>query len=154
MRPMRRRSRSCAMTRSVRSTRPMLTRDLALRPLTSTSVPALVLALVVALVPRRRSMRPLFGCMPCVRSTIAVRIADHRDLQPRQLLDVAQELALLAVAQRDRDPARSRTRRATDAVHVALGNVGQLVVDDVRDAIDIDAARRDVRRDQDARLAG
>ena len=32
---------------------------------------------------------------------------------------------------------------ATDAVHVALGHVGKVVVDDVRDAVDVDAARRE-----------
>ena len=38
-------------------------------------------------------------------------------------------------------------------MHVALGDVRQVEVDDVRDAVDVDAARGDVGRDEDARRA-
>ena len=71
-----------------------------------------------------------------------------------QLLDVAQERHFLVVAERDRDALRAGARGAADAVHVALRNVRQVVVDDVADAVDVDAARRDVGRDQRLELAG
>ena len=56
------------------------------------------------------------------------------------------------VAERDRDALRAGARGAADAVHVALRDVRQVVVDDVADAVDVDAARRDVGRDQRASL--
>ena len=58
------------------------------------------------------------------------------------------------VAERDRDAVGAGARGAADAVHVALRDVRQVVVDDVADAVDVDAARGDVGRDQRADLAG
>ena len=58
------------------------------------------------------------------------------------------------IAERDRHTLRAGPCRAADAVHVALRNVGQIVVDHVADALNVDAARRDVGRDQCAQLAG
>src|SRR6478736_2809034 len=63
-------------------------------------------------------------------------------------LDVAQVATLCATAQRDRDAISPGAGRATNAVHVALGNVRQIVVHDVADAVDVDAARSDIGRDQ------
>ena len=40
--------------------------------------------------------------------------------------------------------------RAADAVDVVLGDVRDVEVDDVRERLDVDAARRDVGRDEDA----
>jgi hypothetical protein len=48
------------------------------------------------------------------------------------------------------DARRARAARAADAVDVALGLVGQVVVDDVGHLVDVDAARRDVGGDQHA----
>ena len=78
----------------------------------------------------------------------ALRQFGHRHLHARHLLDVAQVFPLLAVAERDRDPGRARPGGAADAVDVGFGDVRQIVVDDVRDAVDVDAARRDVGRDE------
>ena len=75
------------------------------------------------------------------------------DLGADEALDVAEGAALLGVAERDRDARGARARRAADAVHVALGLVGEIEVDDVGDAVDVDAARRDVGRDEDADAA-
>ena len=58
------------------------------------------------------------------------------------------------VAERDRDAGRAGAGGAADAVDVGLGHVRQIEVDDVRDAVDVDAARRDVGRDQHAACAG
>ena len=76
------------------------------------------------------------------------------DLLADQPLDAAQERQLVG-----RAPARSRcrpcpgARRAADAVDVGLGDVGQVEIDDVADAVDVDAAGGDVGRDQRADLA-
>src|SRR5882672_3885911 len=79
--------------------------------------------------------------------------AHHGDAAPDQALDAAQLIALVAGAERDRDPGYARASGAADAVHVGLGHLGQLVVDDVRDAVHVDSAGRHVRGDQHARLA-
>ncbi|MCO5561402.1 hypothetical protein L7F22_015023 [Adiantum nelumboides] len=55
---------------------------------------------------------------------------------------------LVPVHQRDRDALAPGAAGAADPVHVGLGVLGALVVDDVRDAGDVDAAGRDVGRDQ------
>src|SRR5262249_48078974 len=68
-------------------------------------------------------------------------------------LDLHQQLELLGVAERDRGARRAGTARAADAVHVGLGDLGQVEVDDVADLVDVDAARRDVGGDQHADLA-
>src|SRR5256885_1033165 len=41
-----------------------------------------------------------------------------------------------------------RASSAADAVHVILGMLGKVVIYNMRDAIHVNAARRDVRRDQ------
>ncbi len=78
----------------------------------------------------------------------------HRELEPDQPLDVAEELALRLVAEADRHPAPARARRPTDPVHVALGLVRQVGVEDVADALAVQTPGRDVRRDQDREVAG
>ena len=77
-----------------------------------------------------------------------------RDRHPDHLLDIAQERALLAVAEGDRDAVGASARGAADAVDVALRHVRQIEVDDVGDAVNVDAAGGDVGRDQDAGAAG
>src|SRR5690242_5705822 len=56
--------------------------------------------------------------------------------------------------ERDAHAARAGARGAADAVHVVLGLRGGVEVDDVRDAGDVDAARRDVRGDEGVDPAG
>ena len=67
-----------------------------------------------------------------------------------KLFDVAHERHFVAADQRDGDAFRAGARRAADAVDVALRDVGQVEVDDVADAVDVDAARGDVGGDQRA----
>ena len=50
-------------------------------------------------------------------------------------------------------PLRPARPGAADAVHVGLGVVGHVVVHDVADPLDVEAARGDVRRDQDVELS-
>jgi hypothetical protein len=77
-----------------------------------------------------------------------------RQVEAGQALDGAQKIALLVVAQRDGAARVSGAHRAADAMHIRLGDLGQFEIDDVGDAVDIDAARCDVGRDERARLAG
>ena len=81
-------------------------------------------------------------------------VRHHPDPGLDQGLDVAQVGALLGIAERDRDAAPAGPRGPSDPVDVALGDVRQVVVDHVRDALDVDAARRDVGRHQHAASAG
>src|SRR5437870_2236907 len=55
-----------------------------------------------------------------------------------QALDVAQVAALLVRAEGDRDARRAGARSAPDAVDILLGNVGQIEIDDVADARNVD----------------
>src|SRR3954467_12527527 len=71
-------------------------------------------------------------------------ILDHRQLHPNDPLDVAEQPALFAVTEAECDAGCAGTGRAADAVHVSLGLHRELVVHDVADVIDVDAAGRDV----------
>ena len=73
---------------------------------------------------------------------------------PDQLLDRAQKIALLVVAKRDGLALRAGARGAADAMDVGFRNLRQLEIDDMADAVDIDAARRDVGGDEHGDLAG
>src|SRR5205085_3414949 len=75
-------------------------------------------------------------------------LAFRGDGQADQLLDGAQVGNLLAVDQRDRYAGGAGARGAADTMHVGLGLVRQVVVDHMADAVDVDAARRDVGRDE------
>src|SRR5215210_665398 len=64
-------------------------------------------------------------------------------LQPR---DPAHVRLLLGEDERDGNAGPSRAARAAGAVRVAVGLLGRVEVHDVRDVVDVEAARRDVRR--------
>jgi hypothetical protein len=70
----------------------------------------------------------------------------------QQTLDRLQPRPLLVVAQRDRLARHARPARAADAMHVGLRLVWQLVVDHVRDVVDVDAAGRNVGGDEHRRM--
>ena len=53
-------------------------------------------------------------------------------------------MAVAGACKADRDAVAARAAGAADAVHVVLGLHRQVVVDDVRDALHVDAARGDV----------
>ena len=80
---------------------------------------------------------------------------DHRlrDLALDQPLDVAQEGVLVDADERNGFAGRAGAPRAADPVHVVLGDVGQVVVDDMRQLLDVDAARGDVGRAQHLQTA-
>ena len=73
-------------------------------------------------------------------------------------LEVAGDLRdvgrVLAADVRDADAGAAGAARAADAVHVALAVLRRVEVDDVRDAVDVDAARGDVGGDERVDAAG
>src|SRR6266508_6004139 len=56
-----------------------------------------------------------------------------------QLLDVAQECGLFRIAERYRHALCSGAGRTADPVHVGFWHVGQIEIDYVTDAVDVDA---------------
>src|SRR5580704_1677615 len=77
----------------------------------------------------------------------------HRQLQAGQLFDVAQQRPLGAVAERNRDARGAGPRGAADPVNIGFRHFGKLEIDDMRDAVDVEAARRDVGCDKGADAA-
>ena len=75
------------------------------------------------------------------------------DATPEKLLQLAQGVLVFVGHEADRIADRMRAAGAADAVDVILGLLREVVVDDVRDAVDVDAARGDVGRDQHRALA-
>ena len=73
---------------------------------------------------------------------------EHRDGTADEPFDIAEKIALRAVAKRDRDASETSARRTTDAVHVRLGFLGQVEIHDQRDPLHVDAAGGDVGRDE------
>ena len=58
--------------------------------------------------------------------------------------DVAEKAALIDRTERDGDAWSTGPCRSANPVDVALGDVGEVVVDDVTDPVDIDSTRCDV----------
>ena len=83
--------------------------------------------------------------------------AGHRlagDAALDETFDIGEEDFLVQAHQRDRLAAGPRPPGAADAVHIILGHVGQLEVDDVGQLVDVDAAGRDVGGHQHLERAG
>ena len=70
------------------------------------------------------------------------------------LLDRLEQVALARRHERDRVAAAAGAAGAADAVHVGLGVGRDVVVDDVADPLDVEAAGGDVGGDEDVELAG
>src|ERR1044071_3689145 len=82
----------------------------------------------------------LRGCRRSV-ATAGCTAVFPRQRNADQPLDVAQIAHLLGAGdQRDGDAVSAGTRGATDAVDIGLGHVGQVVIHDMADAVDVDAA--------------
>ncbi len=82
-----------------------------------------------------------------------VRLLRLVELEVQRLVDQLPARDVVPVDQRDRGARRARAAGAADAVQVGLLVLGALVVHDVRDALDVDAARGDVGADEDVDLA-
>src|SRR5581483_11224694 len=100
----------------------------------------LLLLLLLALVRRRRAAR------------LEARYRAALDLAVDEALDRGEQRPVLRGDERDRLAGLARAAGAADAVDVVLGHVRQVVVDDVRQELDVEPARGDVGRDQHAQL--
>ncbi len=74
--------------------------------------------------------------------------------QPQRLVDHLPARELVPVDEGDRDAGLARAAGAADAVHVGLLVLGDLVVDDVGDVVDVDAAGGHVGGHQHVDVAG
>src|SRR5450755_974601 len=115
---------------------------------------AIALRTLTAILERARLGRTRLGRARAMVFCRRFGCLEFPNRRAREAFDVAQVAALFATAQRDRDARSARARRATDAVHVALRDVRQIEVDDVRDAVHVDPARRDVRGDEHPQPTG
>src|SRR5947209_17456135 len=102
----------------------------------------------------RASRRRLEALERLGRSHEIRRKRSNDDALTRGALDVAQVAALLRAAERQRNAVGAGASSAADAVDILLRNVRQVEVHDVTDAGDVDAARRDVGRDEHRHSAG
>ena len=75
------------------------------------------------------------------------------DLAFDQAFDISEKNMFVDTHQRDRLATGTGATGATDAMHIIFGHIGQLVIHDVRQLIDIDTARRDVSRAQHLQAA-
>src|SRR6202140_4753198 len=83
-------------------------------------------------------------------SQIRLEACDHflRNRSLDQAFDVLQQLMFIDANQRQRLARRPGPTRTADPVNIILRHVWQIEVDDVRQLIDIDTARRNIRRHQ------
>ena len=77
-----------------------------------------------------------------------------RDRDSKEPLDAPEEIRLVDRDEADRIAREAGSAGPADPVDVVLGVPWQLEVDDVGEILDVEAACRDVRRDEDADLAG
>ena len=68
--------------------------------------------------------------------------------------DVVEQLQLVDADERDGVAVDARAAGPADAMDVVLGDHRQLEVDDVRERLDVEAARGDLGRDEDREAAG
>ena len=103
---------------------------------------------------RRSPTLPALAALASRGRDAEVDVLDRRerDRLLQEPLDLGQVLHLDRVDERDRLAGRARAAGAADAVDVVLGNVRQLVVDDERQVVDVEAARGDVGGDEHLEL--
>ena len=68
-------------------------------------------------------------------------------------LEGSDHIVVFRCDKRERVPGALGASRATDAVDISVGGVGHIVVDDVRDAVDVETARRNIGGDHDAEVS-
>jgi len=74
-----------------------------------------------------------------------------QQFSPDQPFDGLQQLALVVLAERHGDARRAGAAGPADPMHVHLGLVWQVVIEHMRYAVHVDAARRDVGSNEDRR---
>src|SRR5215475_6712808 len=77
----------------------------------------------------------------------------RRDRHADQPLNITKVGPLLVVTEGDRHTFCAGTGGATDAVDITFGDVRQIVIDDVADAIDVDTAGGNISRNERTQFA-
>src|SRR4051812_8852622 len=100
------------------------------------------------------SIRLRIGVEHVTTSGLEARDRLGRDPSVQQAFDLAEERRLFGGNERDRVARGARTAGPADSMEIVLGDERQLVVHDVREVLDVEAAGRDLCRDEDRRPAG
>src|ERR1044071_9688781 len=108
------------------------------------AMPLVVVIAVIAAIAVMPTMLFVLMRLGLLHMLFAGAAVFRRDRHADQPLDIAEIRSLFVIAERDGDALGAGPRGAADAVDVALRHVRQVVIDDVADAIDVDAARRDI----------
>jgi len=85
-------------------------------------------------------------------AVIEVRVVGAIQNGTDRVFDIAKTFVLLGGEQRESGAALARAGRTADAVDVVLGRAGNVIVDDMGNAVDVNAASHDVRRHEHARV--
>ena len=72
---------------------------------------------------------------------------------PHDAFESADHILVFIGDQSERVACALRAPRASDAMDVGVGGVGHVVVDDVRDAVNVETARRNVGGDHDVEVS-
>lgn len=83
-----------------------------------------------------------------------IRQSRHRQSPIQHPLDVLQQWRLVRRHERYSGPGPTGPRRAPDPMHVILGHIGQLVVDHMRQLLDVEPSRGDFGRHERRDLVG
>ena len=76
------------------------------------------------------------------------------DLAFDQALDIGQQLPLIDAHERNCVTFTASSRRPSDSMDVVAGNIRQLEIDDVRQPIDVEPTRSDIRGNQNSHGPG
>ena len=101
-----------------------------------------------------RAARPVVSSIWRARRSATVGTFSIAIGLPRDPLDVAEQPLLARLGERDRDALAAGPADAADAVHVGLGRRRHVVVDDVRELVDVEPAGGDVGGDEQLGGAG
>lgn len=127
------------------------------------AAPLLTTARMTLTTRRSRAMRlptpaiitPMLATMTVLPTAIlrrtlhTMRHAAGNELAPDQFFDIAQIGQFGWLTQRNRNAGGTGARGAANAMDIGFRHVGKLEIDNVRDAVNINAARRNIGRDQD-----
>jgi hypothetical protein len=102
---------------------------------------------------RRLTVGPFLLERPVVAMRVLGMIVSNVDRPAQESLDGAEIGLFFVIAERQGDPRSAGAGCAPDPVHVSLGDVRDVVIENVRDSIDVDAAGGDVGRHEHMQLS-
>ena len=129
------------------------------RPLRATTALSLPFALAPGAVCGGALSSRSVRAYPCLGAVVGGRAkgwiyGDLIDHTTEEVLDTAKARLLLLTDEGDGQPLIvTSTSRTTDAVHIVLGVVGDVVVDDHADIVDVDTSGDDIGRDEQVYVA-